>query len=265
MPSRISSRLRLRRLRRSRAERLYKIVLLGIIPTNLDRKKQNFSSSYNTRLVQIDSHTLDLADLKDKWINFNVGGLTNNLKDANYPQARLVLYVIEQSSGRVISPNEIGLSKVGREDKKKALMVLFMNDRTSKENNVKSRRKRRVSRGKRKERRGAKRRRHKNICRRKPMFVNFSDFGWTNWIIAPRGYNAYYCSGSCAYPIAAHLTPTNHATIQSIINSMDRNIIPPACCVPKKLSSMSILYLDGNDRVVYKRKEDMVVESCGCK
>ena len=32
------------------------------------------------------------------------------------------------------------------------------------------------------------RRSRKNMCRRRPLYVNFEDIHWNNWIIAPRGY-----------------------------------------------------------------------------
>ncbi len=97
------------------------------------------------------------------------------------------------------------------------------------------------------------------------MYVNFDDFGWTNWVIAPKGYDAYYCRGSCAFPIPGHLSPTSHAVIQSTISSMDSDFMDPACCIPDKLKSIAMLYLDNNDRVVYQKKEDMVVVSCACR
>jgi len=33
-----------------------------------------------------------------------------------------------------------------------------------------------------------RRRMRRNICRRKPMYVNFQDIHWDGWIIEPRGY-----------------------------------------------------------------------------
>jgi len=33
-----------------------------------------------------------------------------------------------------------------------------------------------------------RRRMRRNICRRKPMFVNFEDIHWNGWIIEPKGY-----------------------------------------------------------------------------
>ena len=34
-------------------------------------------------------------------------------------------------------------------------------------------------------------------CCRDHLHVSFSQIGWDSWIIAPPGYNAYYCKGGC--------------------------------------------------------------------
>ncbi|KAK2825860.1 hypothetical protein Q5P01_020074 [Channa striata] len=101
---------------------------------------------------------------------------------------------------------------------------------------------------------GGKTGRRRGRCNRKSLHVNFKDLGWDDWIIAPLDYEAHYCDG-----------PTNHAVIQTLINSMDPGTSPPSCCVPSKLSPISILYIDSGNNVVYKQYEDMVVESCGCR
>ncbi|KAG7457343.1 growth/differentiation factor 5 [Solea senegalensis] len=102
-------------------------------------------------------------------------------------------------------------------------------------------------------------------CNRKHLHVNFKEMGWDDWIIAPLEYNAYHCDGACDFPIRSHLEPTNHAIIQTLINSMDPEAAPPTCCVPTRLSPISILYIDSSNNVVYKQYEDMVVEACGCR
>uniref|UniRef100_A0A8B9BB65 Growth differentiation factor 7 n=1 Tax=Anser brachyrhynchus TaxID=132585 RepID=A0A8B9BB65_9AVES len=105
----------------------------------------------------------------------------------------------------------------------------------------------------------------KTRCSRKPLHVNFKELGWDDWIIAPLEYEAYHCEGVCDFPLRSHLEPTNHAIIQTLMNSMDPESTPPSCCVPSKLSPISILYIDSGNNVVYKQYEDMVVETCGCR
>lgn len=107
------------------------------------------------------------------------------------------------------------------------------------------------------------RKKNKN-CRRHNLYVDFSDVGWNDWIVAPPGYQAFYCHGDCPFPLADHLNSTNHAIVQTLVNSVNSNI-PKACCVPTELSAISMLYLDENDKVVLKNYQEMVVEGCGCR
>lgn len=102
-------------------------------------------------------------------------------------------------------------------------------------------------------------------CHRRRLHVNFKEMGWDDWIIAPLEYEAFHCDGVCDFPIRSHLEPTNHAIIQTLMNSMDPESTPPTCCVPTRLSPISILYIDSANNVVYKQYEDMVVETCGCR
>uniref|UniRef100_A0A5F8GL90 Growth differentiation factor 7 n=1 Tax=Monodelphis domestica TaxID=13616 RepID=A0A5F8GL90_MONDO len=108
-------------------------------------------------------------------------------------------------------------------------------------------------------------RKGRSRCSRKGLHVDFKELGWDDWIIAPLDYEAYHCEGVCDFPLRSHLEPTNHAIIQTLMNSMAPEAAPPSCCVPAKLSPISILYIDAGNNVVYKQYEDMVVEACGCR
>ncbi|XP_077999875.1 bone morphogenetic protein 2-like [Glandiceps talaboti] len=109
------------------------------------------------------------------------------------------------------------------------------------------------------------RRRLKANCRRHTLYVDFSDVGWNDWIVAPPGYHAFYCHGECPFPIADHLNSTNHAIVQTLVNSVDPEAVPKACCVPTELSPISMLYLDEYEKVILKNYQEMVVEGCGCR
>lgn len=104
-------------------------------------------------------------------------------------------------------------------------------------------------------------------CRRHSLYINFNDVGWNDWIVAPQGYNAYYCQGNCPFPIPEHLNGTNHAIVQTLVNSMRTggNGVPKACCVPTELTPISMLYVDAYERVILKNYQDMVVHGCGCR
>lgn len=120
------------------------------------------------------------------------------------------------------------------------------------------------SREKRQTRPNKVKKKHKANCRRHSLYVDFSDVRWNDWIVAPPGYHAFYCQGECPFPLAEHLNSTNHAIVQTLVNSVNNNI-PKACCVPTDLSPISLLYLDDHERVILKNYQDMVVEGCGCR
>ena len=90
------------------------------------------------------------------------------------------------------------------------------------------------------------------------LYVDFSHVGWNDWIVAPPGYDAHFCQGECNFPLADHMNATNHAIVQSMVNSMNPSAVPRACCVPTELSPISMLYLDEYEKVVLKNYENMV-------
>ena len=83
-------------------------------------------------------------------------------------------------------------------------------------------------------------------------YVDFAEVGWNDWIVAPPGYNAQVCHGDCPFPLADHLNATNHAIVQTMVNSVDPSAVPRSCCVPTELSPISMLYLDEYEKVVLK-------------
>ncbi|XP_028851876.1 bone morphogenetic protein 3 [Denticeps clupeoides] len=103
-------------------------------------------------------------------------------------------------------------------------------------------------------------------CARRYLKVDFADIGWSEWIISPKSFDAYFCSGSCQFPMPKSLKPSNHATIQSIVRAVGVVPgIPEPCCVPEKMSSLSILFFDEDKNVVLKVYPNMTVESCACR
>nr|BAX00853.1 Bone morphogenetic protein 14-2 [Cyprinus carpio] len=209
------------------------------------------------------------------WEVFDIWKLFRDFRNA--PQ--LCFELDADNQGGPLDLRLLGLGRVGRQNKEKAFFVVF--GRTKKRglfyNEIKARSghdnktvyeylftQRRMRRAPlprvKKPPKNPKQR-----CNRKQLHVNFKEMGWDDWIIAPLEYEAFHCDGVCDFPIRSHLEPTNHAIIQTLMNSMDPRSTPPTCCVPTRLSPISILYIDSANNVVYKQYEDMVVESCGCR
>ena len=115
-------------------------------------------------------------------------------------------------------------------------------------------------------RRTARQRKRRDFrCRRWPLYVDFGEVGWNDWIVAPAGYQAFYCSGECPYYMPDYLNATNHAVVQALVHSIDPSLVPRPCCVPTRMRPISMLYIDGDDKVVIKNYQNMVVEACGCR
>ncbi|NXM82744.1 BMP7 protein, partial [Oenanthe oenanthe] len=102
-------------------------------------------------------------------------------------------------------------------------------------------------------------------CHRRELYVDFHAIGWSGWIIHPSGYNAFYCRGSCIFPLGESLNATNHATVQSIVYTLklSQDVSMP-CCVPDELKSLNLLYFDDKQNVVLKNYKNMVATRCGC-
>ncbi|CAH1116283.1 unnamed protein product [Phaedon cochleariae] len=109
-------------------------------------------------------------------------------------------------------------------------------------------------------------RKMRNTCKKKPLYIDFAEIKYDIWIVQPAGYEAYQCQGRCFYPVAAHLNPTKHAIFQSLLHSAAPSKVSRSCCVPTKLDSISILYVDDNGVLTYRYAyKDMVVVDCGCR
>lgn len=58
-------------------------------------------------------------------------------------------------------------------------------------------------------------------CQIQTLYVSFKDLKWQDWIVAPEGYGAFYCSGECNFPLNAHMNATNHAIVQTLVHLMN--------------------------------------------
>lgn len=111
-----------------------------------------------------------------------------------------------------------------------------------------------------------------------------------DWIIAPEGYEAYYCEGECAFPLNSYMNATNHAVVQTLVSPKQPHMtgtfitsslpdlcfllpqvhfinpetVPKPCCAPTQLHGISVLYFDDSSNVILKKYRNMVVRACGC-
>ncbi|XP_056639911.1 growth/differentiation factor 8 isoform X1 [Diorhabda sublineata] len=97
---------------------------------------------------------------------------------------------------------------------------------------------------------------NETICCRYPLMVDFEAIG-LDFIIAPKRYDAYMCSGECPY-VTLQKFPHTH------LKQITKPVSTPPCCTPRKLGSISMLYFDQHLNVMYGSLPGMVVERCGC-
>lgn len=214
-----------------------------------DPQNSNLDNQIISRLI--DTHVIDIISAKD-WSSFDIlPAVERWIKD---PSINFGIYIsVSFANGTRVKDHKFVQNIVPG-----PLLVTYSNDLKGQEyERVRVKR----GTGNRKHRRKGRR----DHCRRHPLYVDFSEVGWTDWIVAPHGYQAYFCQGECPYPLDDHLNTTNHAIVQTLVNSVSPTMVPRACCIPTELSAISMLYVDENDKVVLKSYQDMVVEGCGCR
>ncbi|KAH0623545.1 hypothetical protein JD844_006416 [Phrynosoma platyrhinos] len=114
----------------------------------------------------------------------------------------------------------------------------------------------------------------RHLCRRVDFLISFEKIGWNSWVIYPKQYNAFRCEGTCPVPLNDDFQPSNSAYMQileknaflfqSVLKYHYPERVPAACCVPVRLSPLSLLYYE-EGRVSLGHHEDMIVEECGCR
>lgn len=108
-----------------------------------------------------------------------------------------------------------------------------------------------------------------DACRARRLYVSFREVGWHRWVIAPRGFLANYCQGQCVLPAAlpgpSGPPALNHAVLRALLHTAAPGAHDLPCCVPARLSPISVLFFDNSDNVVLRHYEDMVVDECGCR
>ncbi|KAM4772326.1 bone morphogenetic protein 2 [Rhinophrynus dorsalis] len=232
------------------SSKLHRINIYDIIKPAAAASRGPVSRLLDTRLI---SHNVS------KWESFDVTPAIIRWIAHKQPNHGFVIEVTHLDNDKNVPKKHVRISRSLMPDKEtwsqiRPLLITFSHDGKGHPLHVRQKR----------QARHRQRKRLKSSCRRHQLYVDFSDVGWNDWIVAPPGYNAFYCHGECPFPLADHLNSTNHAIVQTLVNSVNSNI-PKACCVPTELSAISMLYLDENEKVVLKNYQDMVVEGCGCR
>ncbi|XP_044132919.1 nodal homolog [Bufo gargarizans] len=99
-------------------------------------------------------------------------------------------------------------------------------------------------------------------CKRVDMLVDFKEFGWDNWVMYPKKYNAYRCEGTCHSPLKETLKKTNYDYIKSFIKLKDSERKECSSCVPLKMAPLSMMFHEDRHLVV-RHHDDMIIEECG--
>ena len=254
-------------------ETIHRINIYEII--KLPARPSKIPSAPITRLL--DTRVIDTRN--STWERFNVGIAASRWKDVEHDEnLGLIVEVVRDKDGqppKSKTKKHVRMKRSHFTDDPRIddwphvqpLLLMYLTDSIGQGTNLEPRQRHKRSSRKRdpESSRKKRRKRRRRNCQRQELYVDFGDVGWDDWIVAPHGYNAFFCQGQCPFPLSEHLNATNHAIVQTLMNSVDSNSAPKPCCVPTELSSISMLYMDEYDQVVLKTYQQMVVEACGCR
>ncbi|KAL3265819.1 hypothetical protein HHI36_010016 [Cryptolaemus montrouzieri] len=234
---------------------LQRILVIDIIRPGIKGKQEPITRLIDSKLVDIRSNktvSVDVLPAVERWMK--------NPK-TNYG---ILINVKDVGNGKKHVSKHLRLKRDAKDDwlEKQPLLFLYTDDGRSihrKGEDILNNRKKRAARN------GRRRDEKREPCRRHAMRVDFGHVGWNDWIVAPAYYEAFHCKGECNFPFPDHLNTTNHAIVQSLINSVNPSKVPKPCCIPTQLSSISMLYVDDEHKVTLKNYRDMVVTGCGCR
>lgn len=233
-------------------------------------------------IIEIDgeSEMTEISSMKlmgdyEGWLEINVTGAVDLwLKNRQANHGFYVGAYIGDDNEREVKLDDIGFVSVRGSDEYQPFLVVYANSLQQMVQPVLHRQLTRNKRSSQQRRRKTKSD-HRNplyhptfdqhkSCRIQQLYVSFKDLQWHEWIIAPEGYGAYYCSGECNFPLNAHMNATNHAIVQTLVHLNHPTKVPKPCCAPTKLIPISVLYHIDESNVNLKKYKNMVVKSCGC-
>ncbi|WKY07410.1 hypothetical protein Q1695_007116 [Nippostrongylus brasiliensis] len=102
----------------------------------------------------------------------------------------------------------------------------------------------------------------KAMCQKRGLPVDFKELGWGRWVIAPASFEAGFCSGTCPTPLPKEVHPSNHALLQTLLQSPT---MAPVCCSPQSSRSLTVFYRDELGRSTVRNFEDMIIDACTCQ
>ncbi|XP_065841077.1 protein decapentaplegic-like [Oscarella lobularis] len=108
------------------------------------------------------------------------------------------------------------------------------------------------------------RRRRMGPCQLKSHLFDLDKLGW-DWVLSPKRIYGNYCEGECLWPLDQQKNPTRHAILQTAVRKHENKSVPRACCVPTKLETVGLLYVNMEEELTFKNYDDMVATECGCR
>ncbi|KAF7990341.1 hypothetical protein HCN44_000146 [Aphidius gifuensis] len=251
------------KIKQKKYNKPFKISAYRIFKTHRGTKELKLISSINKNMSDQGWMTLNVSAALQYWVR--------------YPGENRGLYISIQPADKSvfeILPEEIGIVGVNGAPEKQPFMVGFF--QTPDTDHKRYHRKRKNKRNKRSvstfiddeipfyQQRRNVHSSDKKACQMKSFRVNFIDLNWQDWIIEPAVYEANYCAGDCDFPLHSHMNSTNHAVVQTLVNLLNPDLAPKACCAPTKLARLHIIYFS-QDAAVFRKKKNMIVKSCGCQ
>lgn len=96
-------------------------------------------------------------------------------------------------------------------------------------------------------------------CCRYPLTIDFEEFRW-DWIMVPKRYEAFYCSGRCSQFF--YQSPARTAVQSQAASSSST---ADTCCAATEVAPLSIIHLnDKSPGYIHTSLPGMVVKQCGC-
>ncbi|XP_046414608.1 protein 60A [Neodiprion virginianus] len=248
-------------LKNKKKQGSYVVTAYRVLRTEDGERELQYVDAMNTSTGREGWLTLNVSEPLQHWVND--------------PEANRGLYLSVHPADRSVHemrPEDVGIVGSRGDVDKQPFMVAFFKSSGIREARV--RRKRDARRRKKSDTSSVDYRSNPytdpsiqsnaRTCKIQTLYVNFRDLQWQDWIIAPNGYDAYYCSGECNFPLNAHMNATNHAIVQTLVHLVTPGKVPKPCCAPTKLSPISVLYFLDDNNVMLKKYKNMVVKSCGC-